>query len=173
VRFATLWQFKTLYVSSQYIYISFQVVKLFFKRPVFYTYTLYMYSYHMHMQESSVCVLLQRAGITRAEYVPLLPAVPRGSQRMLGRIHFTLHAIRIPAAGVCLHYPFLWFKILLRLRTSAAQPTAGPLSWYRQQKYPRLTICDAVYSCRFQNYSRLSIIRAWFNRFAAQPRQCI
>jgi hypothetical protein len=22
-------------------------------------------------------------------------------------------------------------------------------------------------------YSRLSIIRAWFNRFAAQPRQCI
>jgi hypothetical protein len=24
-----------------------------------------------------------------------------------------------------------------------------------------------------QEYSRLSIIRAWFNRFAAQPRQCI
>jgi hypothetical protein len=23
------------------------------------------------------------------------------------------------------------------------------------------------------NYSRLSIIRSWFNRFAAQPRQCI
>jgi hypothetical protein len=22
-------------------------------------------------------------------------------------------------------------------------------------------------------YSKLSIIRAWFNRFAAQPRQCI
>jgi hypothetical protein len=26
---------------------------------------------------------------------------------------------------------------------------------------------------RNSNYSRLSIIRAWFNRFAAQPRQCI
>jgi hypothetical protein len=25
----------------------------------------------------------------------------------------------------------------------------------------------------FFTYSRLSIIRAWFNRFAAQPRQCI
>jgi hypothetical protein len=25
----------------------------------------------------------------------------------------------------------------------------------------------------FPEYSRLSIIRAWFNRFAAQPRQCI
>jgi hypothetical protein len=26
---------------------------------------------------------------------------------------------------------------------------------------------------RVRNYSRLSIIRAWFNRFAAQPWQCI
>jgi hypothetical protein len=26
---------------------------------------------------------------------------------------------------------------------------------------------------RDKRYSRLSIIRAWFNRFAAQPRQCI
>jgi hypothetical protein len=26
---------------------------------------------------------------------------------------------------------------------------------------------------KLSNYSRLSIIRAWFNRFAAQPRQCI
>jgi hypothetical protein len=25
----------------------------------------------------------------------------------------------------------------------------------------------------FSKYSRLSIIRVWFNRFAAQPRQCI
>jgi hypothetical protein len=28
-------------------------------------------------------------------------------------------------------------------------------------------------SCNGMRYSRLSIIRAWFNRFAAQPRQCI
>jgi hypothetical protein len=32
---------------------------------------------------------------------------------------------------------------------------------------------DNVLYIYIYTYSRLSIFRAWFNRFAAQPRQCI
>jgi fructose-1,6-bisphosphatase len=31
----------------------------------------------------------------------------------------------------------------------------------------------STFVIHYSRYSRLSIIRAWFNRFAAQPRQCV
>jgi hypothetical protein len=58
--------------------------------------------------------------------------------------------------------------------------TKAPLA-YRTRREKNITVFGFIYlnkshlCCCFvlDIYSRLSIIRAWFNRFAAQPRQCI